>query len=300
MRVSPKERKRPSPRVNDDGVVKKQKKRSKRNSRDVRRHELEVSTKGDKPYVAPYFEANLKSSLVCELRSSDRFLNLCSHFKEKEIRVSLPLIDKLGFITGDIAHTTMMKPSAYIATSVSTISQRALRHVLRNNKSKIGPWRYKKMITSYSFTYLVTKSKWMWDRFLYLSKDLPKNIKILEAINRRLLSRQDDYTRFVHSHVSHETKWLLFRAKRPRDKSCLHKRFQFDRNAKALGETAYHSNLVTASSHVCKVMTLLSSRMLRNRVGRGLLLASTQPMSSHTAQLGCDLLCRNQFRRKSP
>lgn len=213
------------------------------------------------PYIPRYFEPDLTFSRVAEIRKS----SVLSYDKsEQAIRVVIPLIDKRGFITGSVAHRTMMKPSSFVSTLTSTISQRALEWVLRHNgKDWKHARRHKDLIVRYSYLYAVTKSKWLWDRFLFLSKNIVENRKVLHGIHRKFLKRQDDYIRFVHNQCTFQSNWLLFRAKRPRDKSSESRYFRHNTLAKAFmlgGKDCIERALL----HTCKCMQMMFSTMFRH------------------------------------
>jgi predicted DNA-binding protein len=143
---------------------------------------------------------------------------LADRHQEAERTFSIPMIDDWGKFTGTTAHRTIMKPSSYIATVVATINNRALKWVGRHQAIR-NARKLRGVISSASYIYAITKNLWFWDRFLYLSKNLARNAQVLRGIIKKYLGRLDDYTRFVHSQVTIQTNWLLFRASRPRDKS---------------------------------------------------------------------------------
>jgi hypothetical protein len=166
----------------------------------------------------PYFERKISSQhpsrlIGARIRSSDRWYSV---FSFRGI-YHLPYVNKLGFFTGHNLYEWRTTPQAIVASTTSTIAKRLEWHCRRHNRNYIVD-RNLKRIVSVSYLYAATKNNYLWDRVLFLSKDLEKNGPLLHRIFLKFLFKANDSIRFVYSHVSLQTKWLLFRVERPRDK----------------------------------------------------------------------------------
>jgi hypothetical protein len=135
---------------------------------------------------------------------------------------NVPLIDRLGRYTGSSIYKWACDPRSLIATTVSTISKRLVDYSRRHNKWYIVKKNLSRILRVSAY-YAITKNAYVWDRVLFFARDLEKNGKLLHTFLLKFLSKLDDHKRFVYSHVSFQTEWLLFRAKWPRDKSLLNR-----------------------------------------------------------------------------
>jgi len=132
----------------------------------------------------------------------------------------IPYYNKLGLNCGSTLYRWSCDPRQYVATVTSTVSNKLRVYAERHNSRKEVSKRHKEIV-KLSFIYSVTKNKYMWDRVLFFFRNLKKYGKLLHPFSVFHLCKFDAPTRFVYSHVSLQTKWLLFRAERPRDKSTL-------------------------------------------------------------------------------
>jgi len=141
-----------------------------------------------------------------------------------KVEMALPHIDKLGRYSGFSAAHWTADPRQIVSSTVSTISRRLLNRCLQHEYR--NKWRARvegklDLIVRLSAYYALTKDLYFWNRVLFLSKSIVKNGALLHRLLVFRLAKADANIRFVYSHVSLQTKWLLFRAERPRDKSAL-------------------------------------------------------------------------------
>jgi hypothetical protein len=149
------------------------------------------------------------------IRSSVRWLDT---FNTPNGGLAVPYIDRLGRFTGQVIYKWSCDPRSLIATVVSTIAKRLVDHARRHNKWYIVKKRLKDLLSAAAY-YAFTKNSYFWDRVLCFSRDLEKYKKPLNSLRIFFTSKWDENKRFVYSHVIFQTKWLLFRVFRPRDKS---------------------------------------------------------------------------------
>jgi hypothetical protein len=148
------------------------------------------------------------------LRMSNRWVENPGPSRPRVLR----LYDHVGVDQLSELCSVEMTSNQYIASVVSTIAARLTNYCRRHNPSHVVT-RQGGLITRVSYVYAVTHSKYFLDRFLALARNLEKSKRVIHGYVLRFLSRCDDDTRFVYSHVCFQTKWLLFRARGPRDKS---------------------------------------------------------------------------------
>jgi hypothetical protein len=129
----------------------------------------------------------------------------------------IPFIDKLGRITGHTLYKWACDPRQAVASVVSTVSHRIQVYARRHNDSKTVN-KYSHFMMRGCVYYCMSKNSWFWDRFLFFLRDLMKHGKRILTLVLKFVSKENDYKRFVYSQVCSQTHWLLFRAKRPRDK----------------------------------------------------------------------------------
>lgn len=152
--------------------------------------------------------------------------------------LSFPYIDKLGRFTGTTLFKWSCDPRSFIASVVSTITHRIVNRALQYNSMDVVLRSTDKIVRA-AFYYAISKNSYFWDRVLFFTKDLEKNGNLLHKFVLKWVLRTDVHKRFVYGHVCNQTKWLLFRAERPRDKSAIMRRalplLSFERS-----ESAYH------------------------------------------------------------
>jgi hypothetical protein len=137
----------------------------------------------------------------------------------------IPFYDDLGRRTGHTLAVYSCDPRTYVASCTATVARRLVNYCRRHNNwnevaKRLGP------LCQVSFLYAVTKNDYMWDRILTFCRDLQKFGKLIHRIMLKFLVKTDENVRFVYSHVSFQTQWLLFRARAPRDKSVLESRMK--------------------------------------------------------------------------
>jgi hypothetical protein len=135
-----------------------------------------------------------------------------------QVTYDIPYIDRIGKLTGHTVARWCCDPRQYIASVVSTIANRLVVYARRHNKFHIVRKNFYRIVR-FSFLYAVTKNNYAMDRVLFFLRDLEDRGGLIHRLMLRFLARTDENVRFVYSHVCYQAKWLLFRAKRPRDKS---------------------------------------------------------------------------------
>jgi hypothetical protein len=177
-----------------------------------------VVPSGD-PRFAEYRPFELESSkpdhqIGVWIRSSERWADGFSLRKVRQI----PYIDRLGLITGHSLGTWRCSARQFVATMTSTVAKRLEKYCRQKNSNHVVDKNLGRIIRA-SYLYMVTGNKYFWDRILHFSRDLEKRGNLIHKYSLKLLCKMDVSTRFVYSQVISQTNWLLFRARRPRDKS---------------------------------------------------------------------------------
>lgn len=129
----------------------------------------------------------------------------------------VPYIDKLGRFSGHTFARWSCEPRQIVASCTSTILHRIERYAAKHNKYNVVKRNLPRLVRL-SYLYACTKNNYMWDRVLFFSRNLEANGRNLHGIFLKYFSLSNASVRFVCSHVTHQTKWLLSRAERPRDK----------------------------------------------------------------------------------
>jgi hypothetical protein len=150
-----------------------------------------------------------------QIRNSDRWADSA---KIPHGAFNVPFIDNLGRFTGITLYKWYCDPRQLLASTVATIAQRLEVYCRRHNKNFVVKRNLPRILRCASY-YAMTKNAWYWDRILFFSRNLEKHGKRLLHLTIKYVNKGDDNKRFVYSQVSSQTNWLLFRAKRPRDKS---------------------------------------------------------------------------------
>jgi len=152
--------------------------------------------------------------------------------------LSFPYINKLGQFTGTTLFKWSCDPRSFIASVISTITHRIVNRALQYNTMRTVV-KSSDIIVRAAFYYATSKNSYFWDRILFFTKDLEKNGHLLHKFVLKWVLTTDVHKRFVYGHVCNQTKWLLFRAERPRDKSAIMRRaiplLSFERS-----ENAFH------------------------------------------------------------
>lgn len=171
-------------------------------------------------YFAPLLDRDTDHMRGISIRRSIRWIDA---FPTPNGGLNVPFIDTLGRITGFTFCKWSCDPRSLIATVVSTISKRLIAYARRHNPWHIVKSRLKDILEASAY-YAFSKNGYYWDRVLYFARNLLKCRSAFRSLRIYFSSKWDDQKRFVYSHVIFQTKWLLFRALGPRDKSHLKQR----------------------------------------------------------------------------
>jgi hypothetical protein len=151
----------------------------------------------------------------CAVRSSTRWIDA---YNTPNGGLNVPFIDDLGRFSGFTVCKWSCDPRSMIATVTSTISKRIVAYARRHNPWHIVKKRLRDLLAASAY-YAFSKNGYFWDRVLFFSRNLERYKTPLRSLRIFFSSKWDDDKRFVYSHVIFQTKWLLFRASLPRDKS---------------------------------------------------------------------------------
>lgn len=160
----------------------------------------------------------------------------------------IPLIDRLGRFTGFNVYRWDCNPSSVISTVISTICSRIRAYSHRHNKFKTV-LRFLPQLLRASTVYALTRNSYFWDRVLFVARDLATRGHLLHKISLYYLAKLDENKRFVYSQASYQAYWLLFRAKRPRDKS----RFIYKPSSVSTSFQDLKRDLVKRSSYIYEI-----------------------------------------------
>jgi hypothetical protein len=130
----------------------------------------------------------------------------------------IPLLDRVGKLTGYTVARWSADPRSIVASTVATATRRLEAYAMRHNKKAVVIKNRGRFLRA-AYTYLVTGNSYLWDRVLFFSRNLEKRGTLIHRVSLKYLLKTDADVRFVYSHVCFQAKWLLFRALRPRDKS---------------------------------------------------------------------------------
>jgi hypothetical protein len=169
-------------------------------------------------YMRKLDRACLREKAI-SIRSSVSWIDT---FKTPNGGLYVPFIDDLGRFSGRQLCLWSADPRSLISTVVATILRRIVRYARRHNKNSVVEKRLHTLCGAAAY-YAFTKNSYFWDRVLFFSRNLEKYGDSIHRIRLLFVSRWDDNKRFVISQVCFQTYWLLFRAKRPRDKSLFYK-----------------------------------------------------------------------------
>jgi len=130
----------------------------------------------------------------------------------------IPFIDSTGKFTGCSMYHANLKPEAYIGTVISTVYRRltSLVHRRFGRSYKINS-QWSNLMLGCSTYYSLTKNNYFHDRLLALLREGRR--ETIRKVLYYFVSKLDANKWFVYSHALFQSKWLTFRAKRPRDKS---------------------------------------------------------------------------------
>jgi len=135
----------------------------------------------------------------------------------------IPYIDNLGRYTGHTLYEWTCESRQAFATIYATISNRLINYCKRHN-----PWtivkKHLRSIAMVSFVYSQNHSLHLWDRVLWMARNLTIRGRSLHKIGLHFFCKLSDNIRFVYGQVCSQTNWLFFRAERPRDKLLFEKR----------------------------------------------------------------------------
>lgn len=181
----------------------------------IHRTYIGTSESSHNVYVPPKLPGNPGNRIAARFRLSDRWYEKVV-YPYTGVR-PFPYINELGQITGHILYYVSCSPSAYLASVVSTILNRIEAYARKHNHKR---WIVKNAgrMTSAAYLYATTKNVYLWDRFLFCLRDLKERGALIHRIFLSGFCKASDSVRFVYSYVSLQTKWLMFRAERPRDK----------------------------------------------------------------------------------
>jgi hypothetical protein len=151
--------------------------------------------------------------------------------------LSFPFIDKLGRFTGTTLFKWSCDPRSFVSSVVSTIANRIVNRAKHYNDMRLVVRNSDRLVRA-AYYYAISKNSYFWDRILFFTKDLEKHGKRIHTMVLKYVLKTDAHKRFVYGHVCSQTKWLLFRVERPRDKSAIMRRtlplLSFDRRESAL------------------------------------------------------------------
>lgn len=129
------------------------------------------------------------------------------------------MIDQVGKFTGHTSYRVNCTPTILLGSTISTIYRRVYALVVRRHgRTTKTRNRWSDLLARCSTYYALTKNAYFWDRLLALIRK-GENRPVISSYLHRLTCKLDDYKWFVYSHACSQTKWLTFRAERPRDKS---------------------------------------------------------------------------------
>jgi hypothetical protein len=212
-------------------------------------------SQGGEPYLP--VDAGEVRPISARLRLSKRWYPSPCVSKE----MNMPYIDNLGRFRGtNVAHWSA-DPRQVVASTVSTITQRLLKRCYQhehNPKSRRKISDRADLLVKLSGYYALTKNLYFWDRVLFLTKSFIKNGALLHRLLISCLAKADASIRFVYSHVSFQTKWFLFRAERPRDKSALNEKRRPAREGTTLFREKFSNLLVDAPDAILRSAMLIS------------------------------------------
>lgn len=166
------------------------------------------------PMKIKALQRNPKRTKGISVRNSLRWADC---FKVPQGPYYVPFIDDLGRFSGSTCYKWNCDPRQLVATTVSTVSRRIQLYARRHNKGRTVDKYSPAMLRACTY-YCMSKNSWFWDRILFFLRDLSKYGKLILTFVLKFVCKENDYKRFVYCQVSSQTNWLLFRAKRPRDK----------------------------------------------------------------------------------
>jgi len=171
-------------------------------------------------YSEPNFSGFAPRVRGAKIRNSKRWIRGTSG---PYSALNFPYIDKLGRFTGTTLFKWSCDPRSYIASLVATITDRLKNRALYYNDMRLVVKNSDRLVRA-AYYYAVSKNAYFWDRILFFVKNLKENGNLISRFVLRWNLRTDAHKRFVYGHVCNQTKWLLFRAERPRDKSAVERR----------------------------------------------------------------------------
>jgi len=177
-----------------------------------------ITLRGDgseEPYVIKNLNRDTLRQKGIVVRGSSAWIDA---YKTPNGGLGVPFIDKLGRFTGHLVYKWSCDPRALIATVSATIIKRLLEHCRRHNKNFVVKKHRQSLIRAATY-YAFSKNSYFWDRILFFSRNLEKSGRLIHRLSLFFSSKWDDNKRFVYSHANFQAKWLLLRARRPRDKS---------------------------------------------------------------------------------
>lgn len=199
--------------------------RSRKRKGNPRKHKPNVDRRGiitlceDPPseYVPKNFSGFAPRIRGAKIRNSKRWIDGCSG---PNTALDFPYIDMLGRFTGSTLFRWSCDPRSFIASVVATITDRIKNRALYYNDMRLVTRHSDKLVRA-AYYYAVSRNSYFWDRILFFVKNLKENGNLISRFVLRWNLRTDANKRFVYSHVCNQTKWLLFRVERPRDKSAI-------------------------------------------------------------------------------
>jgi len=210
----------PSPVTRSPRPRKRSGKSRKHKPNQGRRGVIELLEDSSSPYDIPSFSGFAPRIRGAKIRNSKRWI---AGIPGPVTALDFPYIDKLGRYTGSTLFKWSCDPRSFVASVVSTISDRAINRAKYYNEMRVVV-SCSDLIVRAAYYYAISKNNYFWDRMLFFLKNLKENRKRIQTLVLRYVLRTDVHKRFVYGHVCNQTKWLLFRVERPRDKSALFKR----------------------------------------------------------------------------
>lgn len=165
-------------------------------------------------YIAPSFGPDISRKRGAKIRKSKRWID---GYSFPLTGMKFPYIDELGRFTGQTLFSWSCDPRSFIASCVSTIAKRLERRARYYNDNRVVNRNLQRMVMVSAY-YAMTSNNYLWDRVLFFTKNLEKYGTLLHRVLLRYVLNIGESKRFVYSHVCSQTKWLLFRAERPRVK----------------------------------------------------------------------------------
>jgi hypothetical protein len=133
----------------------------------------------------------------------------------------LPLVDRVGKLTGVTLYRVPSTISQAVATTVATVASRLEAHLSKHQGNRVAV-KHRWLTVRVAHYYSVSHNEWFLDRFLAISRSTwDTGKKFIFSLLSKFVAKMDAYNRFVYGQVCLQTHWLLTRGPKsvPRDKS---------------------------------------------------------------------------------